>query len=203
MGNQATDALARRSAQRHAGFVLPFLKNGVSLLDCGCGPGSITCDLARYVAPGRVVGIDVNLAQVESAAARAAEEKLDNVSFQTASIYDLPFAAGRFEVVFAHAIFQHLDDPDRAIREMCRVLVPGGMVALRSPDWGALLLAPRTPALAAAVEAFLVAYYANGNAFAGSNGPSLLRKAGSKTSLLWPRSNTKTLPTLDCLRLLS
>ena len=178
MGQQTSDALVRRSAQRQAGFLLPLLERGASLLDCGCGPGSITCDLARHVAPGAVTGIDADPAQVERAAARAVAENLDNVSFQVASIYDLPFAAGRFEVVFAHAIFQHLADPDRAIREMCRVLVPGGIVAVRSPDWGALLVAPRTPALASALNAFLGAYYANGDAFAGSNGPGLLRRAG-------------------------
>ncbi len=178
MEQQTTDTLARRSAQRQAGFLLPLLESGASLLDCGCGPGSITCDLARHVAPGTVVGIDADPAQVERAAARAIAEQLDNVSFQAASIYNLPFAAGRFEVVFAHALFQHLADPDCAVREMCRVLAPGGIVALRSPDWGGLLLAPRTPALAAALSAFLDAYYANGDAFAGSNGPGLLRKAG-------------------------
>ena len=178
MEQQTTDALARRSAQRQAGFLLPLLERGASLLDCGCGPGSITCDLARHIAPGEVAGIDADLAQVERAAARATAEQLDSVSFQAASIYDLPFAAGRFEVVFAHALFQHLADPDRAVREMRRVLAPGGIVALRSPDWGGLLLAPRTAALAAALNAFVDAYYANGDAFAGSNGPGFLRKAG-------------------------
>ena len=92
MEQLTTDALARRSAQRQAGFLLPLLERGTSLLDCGCGPGSITCDLARHVAPGTVVGIDADPAQAERAAARAIEEQLDNVSFQAASIYDLPFA---------------------------------------------------------------------------------------------------------------
>ena len=50
--------------------------------------------------------------------------------------------------------------------------------AVTAPDWGGLFLAPRTPALAAALNAFVDAYYANGDAFAGSNGPGFLRKAG-------------------------
>jgi SAM-dependent methyltransferase len=95
-----------------------------------------------------------------------------------ASIYDLPFAAGQFGGVFAHAVFQHLAEPDRAVREMCRVLAPGGIIALRSPDWGGVLLAPRTPDLDGALNAFLETYYVNGDAFAGSNGPGLLRRAG-------------------------
>lgn len=178
MGQQSANKLELRSAQRQAGFLLPFLKPGLSLLDCGCGPGSITCDLTRKVAPGRVVGIDADPTQIKLATTRADQEMLTNVSFQTASIYDLPFAAGHFEVVFAHAIFQHLSDPECAIREMCRVLVPGGIIALRSPDWGALLMTPRDPALAAAFNVFLNVYYAKGDAFAGRNGPNLLRGAG-------------------------
>ena len=178
MGQETGRALTRRTAQRQAGFLLPLLRRGASLLDCGCGPGSITCGLARHVAPGAVVGIDADPVQVERAAACSTQARLDNVSFQVASIYDLPFAEERFDAVFVHALFQHLADPDRAVREMCRILVPGGIIALRSPDWGALLLAPRTPALTAALSAFLNAYYANGDAFAGSNGPNLLRRAG-------------------------
>ena len=178
MEQQTSDALARRSANRQASFLLPLLKRGALLLDCGCGPGSITCDLARHLAPGTVVGIDVDPAQIERAAAHAVAEQLGNVSFQSASIYDLPFAAGRFEIVFAHAVFQHLSEPERAAREMYRVLAPGGIIALRSPDWGGILLAPRTPALAAALNVFLDVYYADGDAFAGGSGPGLLRKAG-------------------------
>ena len=170
--------LALRSAQRQAGFLLPMLKPGLSLLDCGCGPGPITCDLARHVTPGLVIGIDADPSQIELATTRARRETLGNVSFKTASVYDLPFRAGHFDIVFAHAIFQHLSDPDRAIQEMCRVLVPGGIIALRSPDWGALLTAPRDPALDAAFNIFLDVYYANGDAFAGRSGPSLLRSAG-------------------------
>jgi SAM-dependent methyltransferase len=112
---------------------------------------------------------------------RAEQEFLNNVSFQTASVYDLPFAAGRFEVVFAHAIIQHLSDPEQAIREMCRVLVPGGIIALRSPDWGARLVTPRDTALEAAFDIFLDEYYAQGDAFAGRNGPALLRGAGCRS----------------------
>jgi SAM-dependent methyltransferase len=176
MAHLSIDALERRSAQRQAGFLLPLLKSGMSVLDCGCGPGSITFDLARHVAPGVVIGIDAEPAQIERAIQRA--ERPDNASFQTASVYDLPFETGRFGVVFAHALFQHLRDPNQAISEMHRVLAPGGIIALRSPDWGAIIITPPTPALMSAFKMFIDVYYANGTPLAGRDGPSLLRSAG-------------------------
>ena len=200
MEQQTTDALARRSAQRQAGFLLSLLERGASLLDYGCGPGSITCGLTRQVAPGAVVGIDADPAQIERAAARAASENLDNISFQVASIYDLPFAAGRFEVVFAHAIFQHLADPDRAIREMCRVLVPGGIIALRSPDWGALLIAPRTPTLAAALNGSLAPTTPTEMPSQAATVLASCGRPGARVSPPRLRLNTRTLPTLACSR---
>ncbi len=148
----------------------------MSLLDCGCGPGSITSDLARHIAPGLAIGIDADRAQVEHAIHR--EERPENAYFQNASVYDLPFEPGRFDVVFAHAVFQHLRDPNRAISEMVRVLAPTGIIAIRSPDWGAVMINPPTAALLTEFEMFIELYYANGMPFAGRNGPSLLRGAG-------------------------
>jgi SAM-dependent methyltransferase len=176
MARLPIDPLEHRSAQRQAGFLLPLLQPGMSLLDCGCGPGAITFDLARQVAPGLVLGIDDDPAQVERATQKA--ERPDNASFETASVYDLPFETGRFQVVFAHALFQHLHDPNRAIREMYRVLAPGGIIALRSPDWGATIITPPDPALMSAFKTFIDVYYATGTPLAGRDGPGLLRGAG-------------------------
>jgi 2-polyprenyl-3-methyl-5-hydroxy-6-metoxy-1,4-benzoquinol methylase len=73
--------LARRVAATSAAFFLPHLRPGLRLLDCGCGPGSITFGLAEAVAPGEVVGFDVQPAQVERARALAAERGVPNVRF--------------------------------------------------------------------------------------------------------------------------
>src|SRR6266702_3009156 len=47
-----------RTAQNSAAYLLPQLRPGMSVLDVGCGPGTITADLAALVAPGRVVALD-------------------------------------------------------------------------------------------------------------------------------------------------
>src|SRR5262245_34757282 len=101
----ASGFLARRTVESHAAFLLPYLRPGLRVLDCGCGPASITCGLARLVQPGRVVGCDRDASQIELARARAMTESVDNVTFEVGSIYELPLAAGSFDVVVAHAVF--------------------------------------------------------------------------------------------------
>ena len=57
--SQTVQWLQRRTAAKEAGFLLPYLSAGMRLLDCGCDPGSITAGLAETVAPGQVVGVDI------------------------------------------------------------------------------------------------------------------------------------------------
>ncbi len=80
-----------RQADAVADFLLPHLSPGMSLLDCGCGPGSITLGLARAVSPGQVVGIDLEPKMIERAKAFASEDRAGNVEFRVADIYGLPF----------------------------------------------------------------------------------------------------------------
>src|SRR5688572_27583877 len=80
-----------RSAERQAAFFLPHLHSGMKLLDCGSGPGSITVGLAKAVAPGQTVGIDNDSFQVERAQIYAVEQGVDNVKFESGSVYQLPF----------------------------------------------------------------------------------------------------------------
>jgi ubiquinone/menaquinone biosynthesis C-methylase UbiE len=114
----------------------------MSVIDCGCGPGSITCDIAQAVAPGQVVGIDIAEVQVERARRLAARRGVPNVRFERGDIYELPYPDKSFDVAFAHNVLQHLADPPRAIREMRRVLKPSGIIGLHDIDFGTLLIDP-------------------------------------------------------------
>ena len=139
--------LASRTAAREAAFFVPHLKPGMRLLDCGCGMGALTASLAGVVAPGEVTGIDWEPSQVEAARAWAAERGVTNVRFETGSIYELPFPDQSFDAVFANTVLEHTSDPPRIIREMYRVLAPGGVAGLCDPDYASLLQAPSSPLL--------------------------------------------------------
>ncbi len=139
--------LAKRAASQAADFLLPHLRSGMHVLDAGCGPGSITLGLAAAVAPGEVVGIDVQPSLVEQARALAVQRGVTNVRFEASNVYELPFPDGSFDAAFANSVLQHLREPVRALAELRRVLRPGGIAGVRDRDSGGHLIAPETPLL--------------------------------------------------------
>ena len=136
----------RRSAQNSAAYLLEHLREGDDIIDIGCGPGNITVDLARLVAPGRALGIDASADVIDRARADAPTE-LANLAFETGDTYSLGFPDDSFDVVHAHQVLQHLTDPVRALREMRRVLRPGGLLAVRDADYKAFMWSPSDPLL--------------------------------------------------------
>lgn len=136
-----------RTAANSAAHLVPLLRAGMSVLDVGCGPGTVTVDLARLVGPGKVIGVDAATPILESARELAASSGVDNVSFEYANAYKLPFEDNTFDVVHAHQLLQHLSDPIAAITEMRRVAKPGGIVAARDADYGAMTWYPESPGL--------------------------------------------------------
>lgn len=142
-----------RTAGNSAGYLLPHLRPGLDLLDVGCGPGTITVDLARLVAPGRVVGVDRAPDVIDKARAHAAEQR-QALELQTADVYALPFPDASFDVVHAHQLLQHLADPVRALTEMRRVVRPGGVVAARDADYACFAWAPADPLLTRWLELY-------------------------------------------------
>ncbi|GFJ88808.1 class I SAM-dependent methyltransferase [Phytohabitans rumicis] len=136
-----------RTAENSAAYLLDRLGPGLSVLDVGCGPGTITLDLAERVAPGRVTAVDTSEDALAAARQAAAERGTDNVDFAVADVHDLRYADGAFDVVHAHQVLQHVGDPVRALREMRRVCRPGGVVAARDSDYAAMTWFPEAPVL--------------------------------------------------------
>jgi len=140
-------AVFARRTGRVAAFLALHLRAGMRLLDCGCGPGSITVDLAQAVAPGEVIGIDLREDALAQGRALASDRGIANVTFQTASIYQLPYPDGSFDVTFACAVIQHLGAPLTALQEMRRVLKPGGIIGLVDGSSAITFRYPTNPVL--------------------------------------------------------
>ena len=175
----ATEIAGRRRAKIQAAFFTPYLHAGMRLLDCGSGPGSITCDLAGIVTPGEVLGIDFDPKQVELATAYAAQRGVTNVRFQPADVYALPFPEGSFDAVFASGLVEHLSEPLRALREMRRVLRPGGLLGVRAGDLDGVLVAPQTSEWAKLVPLLKQMQALNGgDACVGKHLRGLFHRAG-------------------------
>lgn len=138
-----------RTVENSAAYVIPHLASGLSILDVGCGPGTITLDLAERVAPGAVLGIDSASAAIEAATDDAANQGRTNVEFRVADVYALDIDDDTFDIVHAHQVLQHLSDPVAALREMRRVCKPGGIVAARDGDYEAMTWYPAVPAMSA------------------------------------------------------
>jgi ubiquinone/menaquinone biosynthesis C-methylase UbiE len=120
---------ARRTGAA-AAFLAPHLRKGMRLIDCGCGPGSITVDLAGVVAPGEAIGIDLRADALTQGRTLARERGIANVAFHAASVYHLPYPHCSFDAAFACAVLQHLAAPLAALKEMRRVLKPAGMIGI-------------------------------------------------------------------------
>ena len=136
-----------RTAENSAGYLLPRLDEGAQILDMGCGPGTITIDLARRAGRGTVVGLDRSEAVIGEARASAQQAGVANVEFSVGDVYALDHEADTFDVVHAHQVLQHLSDPVAALREMGRVCRPEGLIAVRDSDYSAFTWWPAVPEL--------------------------------------------------------
>ncbi|KAF3902943.1 hypothetical protein ABW20_dc0100398 [Dactylellina cionopaga] len=156
-----------RTLQNSAAYLIPHLapyvtsQTRTTLLDAGCGPGTITCDLAAHLPNTQITGIDYVL--LESCAPLAASRNLQNITFQQADIFNLPFEDNSFDIVHMHQVLQHLaTPPTAAIKELIRVCKPGGIIAARDGDFGGFTWFPESDELEKWREAYIATATASG-----------------------------------------
>ena len=173
-------AHSRRGAADSAAYLLAHLSAGMDLLDVGCGPASITADLAERVAPGRVVGLDAAAGALEAARATLSERGLsEQVEVTSGDVMALPFEDASFDIVHAHQVLQHLADPVGALAEMRRLTRPGGIVAVRDAVYSAMTWFPEPAGMEQWRSVYMATARSNGGEpDAGSRLLSWARAAG-------------------------
>lgn len=169
----------RRTVENSAAYLLPSLRPGASVLDVGAGPGTISVDLARHVAPGHVRAIDVSAEVVAHAEADRVALGIENLSYAVDDAYALSSPDDSFDIVHAHQVLQHLTRPVDALREFRRVVRPDGVVAVRDVDYEGTIWWPRTPGLDEWREVYLAAHRGtSGDPAAGRQVKAWARAAG-------------------------
>ena len=143
-----------------AQYLQKYLDTANAILDVGCGPGVIACQVARNAPHASVTGIDVSEQRIALAHERFAD--VDNAESKCADATDIPFPDKSFDLIYCRFLLEYLPDPALAVKEMSRVLRPGGRILLQDLDGQLLWHWPIEPKLQQGIEHVVQALAATG-----------------------------------------
>jgi ubiquinone/menaquinone biosynthesis C-methylase UbiE len=128
------------------------LKPGMSVLDAGCGSGSMTRQIAAAESGATVVGVDLREPYLDFARRKAESENLTNVTFEKGDVRALPFPDATFDIVWHKYLLQWVGDPQAAMTEFARVTKPGGLIVSCNFDSFGMIHEPPDPVIQSFVE---------------------------------------------------
>ncbi|MEI6101533.1 MAG: methyltransferase domain-containing protein [Eubacteriales bacterium] len=169
----------------HKGTVYPA---GSTILEAGCGTGSQTGTLAKSSPLARFTSIDISAESLSKAAENITAQGIQNVVFQQADIFNLPFAEESFDHVFVCFVLEHLSQPLQALASLKKVLKKGGSITLIEGDHGSAYIYPRSAAAVQAIQCQIDLQAAlGGNSLIGREVYPLLREAGFRQIRVLPK----------------
>lgn len=142
----------------HANFVLPLLRPGMRVLAVGCvlpggrGDVRLTTSLGTATHPLHVVGLDTDVEGLRQARRASELAAVSTTDFVAADATALAVRSESVDVVYAHGLLDRVRGPREVLAEFARVLRPGGLLALSTPDWSRTRVKPRTANVDAALR---------------------------------------------------
>ncbi|MFF7643876.1 methyltransferase domain-containing protein [Streptomyces canus] len=140
----AADRLPGLAELRGRSYGLLGIAPGTAVVDVGCGAGRAVAELTEEGV--KAVGVDPDKRMIA-----VARERWPNAEFRVAGAYELPFADATMDGCRADKVFHELGDPELALAEARRILVPGGRIVLAGQDWDTFVIDSDHPALTRAI----------------------------------------------------
>ena len=169
----------------HADTVYP---PGSRVLEAGCGVGAQTVILAKKSPMAKIVSIDVSPDSLAQARELTRNEGIENVTFQPADIFDLPFEDESFDHIFVCFVLEHLSEPREALMCLKRVLRKGGSMTVIEGDHGSAYFSPESAEASRAIDCLIeLQELSGGNAKIGRQLYPLLKSAGFEDVRVSPR----------------
>ena len=171
---------ASSSEELELGLLIQMgLQDGQEVLDLACGPGVVSRLIAEAHPASRVTAMDLNGELLNAARQEIAAAGLEQITFVQGDVYAPPLEPGRFDFIYARLLFQHLEDPLRALQAVRALLKPGGKLCIMDIDDAWLSLVPEPEGFKAFTEAAARAQSKlGGNRHIGRELGGLLEAAG-------------------------
>jgi len=161
---------------------------GSRVLEAGCGVGAQTVPLAQNSPEAQITSIDLSFASLAQAEERVNAAGIRNITFRQADIHALPFPDDYFDHVFVCFVLEHLPDPARALKNLQRVLKPGGTITVIEGDHGSAYFSPDSRVARKAIACLVqIQRQMGGNALVGRESYPLLVGAGFRNVSVSPR----------------
>jgi SAM-dependent methyltransferase len=161
---------------------------GSRVLEAGCGVGAQTIPLSQHSPEARITSVDISAVSLAEAARCAAAAGVDNVQFEQADIFALPYAPASFDHIFVCFVLEHLARPVEALETLQQHLRPGGTLTVIEGDHGSAYFHPESAAAHTAIQCLVaLQQQAGGNALIGRALYPLLHEAGYRSVQVSPR----------------